>query len=259
MSKIIAVCSQKGGVAKTTTSINLSVSFANMGYKVALIDFDPQSDATKCMGANPRNLRYSIFDVFLQEKKMKDIVVKAYGVDVYPAKKELAGIERLAEENPDVYPDRRVMLRDALKEIRDKYDLIFVDLPPSLGPLTMNGLTAADEVLIPLQCEYLATDGVETMIEEIAQARITTNPNLKLLGIVATMFISGTVLSSDVLQESRKHFDSVNIKMFDTIIPRSVRFGDSPMRGKPAIVLYPKNEVVQSYVELAKEIDLLWH
>jgi len=254
--QVIAVAILKGGVAKTTTAVNLSCAIAQMGYKTALVDFDPQGDATKSMGITSE-LKYSIFDVFLQEKEMKDISCKTYGVDLYPAKRDLAGLDRLAEENQDVYPDQRTMLRDVLKGIRDKYDYIFIDLPPSRGPLTINGLTAADKVLIPMQCEYLATDGVETMLEEIEQAKKATNPDLYLLGVVATMYITGTVLSSDVVQESRKHFFETGVKMFETVIPRSVRFGDAPRYGKPALVLYPKNEVVQSYLALAKEIVAL--
>ena len=257
MGQVIAVAIQKGGVAKTATAVNLSCALANMGYRTALIDFDPQGDSTKCFGINPSELKYSIYDVFLQERDMKSIVCKAYGVDIYPAKRDLAGLDRLAEENQDVYPDHRVMLRGALKEIRNKYDFTFIDLPPSRGPLTINGLTAADKVLIPMQCEYLATDGVETMLEEIEQAKIATNPDLKLLGVVATMYITGTVLSSDVLQESRKHFFETGVRMFETVIPRSVRFGDAPRYGKPALVLYPKNEAIQSYLALAKEIVVL--
>jgi len=257
LGQVIAVAIQKGGVAKTATAVNLSCALANMGYSIGLIDFDPQGDATKCFGINPLELKYSLFDVFLQEKDMKSIVCKAYGVDIYPAKKDLAGLDRLAEENPDVYPDHRVMLRDVLKSVRDKYDYIFIDLPPSRGVLTINALSAADKVLIPMQCEYLATDGVETMLEEIEQAKITTNPNLKLLGVVATMYITGTVLSSDVVQESRRHFFETGIRMFDTVIPRSVKFGDAPRYGKPALILYPKNVTIQSYVALAKEIIAL--
>jgi len=257
MGQVIAVAIQKGGVAKTTTAVNLSCALSNMGYKTALIDFDPQGDGSKCFGINPSELKYSIFDVFLQEKEMKSIACKAYGVDIYPAKRDLAGLDLLAEENQDVYPDQRTMLRDVLKKIRDKYDYVFIDLPPSLGPLTINGLTAADKVLIPMQCEYLATDGVETMIEEIEKAKEATNPNLELLGVVATMYITGTILSSDVLQESRKHFFETGVRMFQTVIPRSVRFGDAPRYGKPALVLYPKNDAVQSYLALAKEIAAL--
>jgi len=257
MGQVIAVSVLKGGVAKTATAVNLSCVLAGMGYRTALVDFDPQGDASKCMGINLTELKYSLFDVFLQEKTMKNIVYKAYGVDVYPAKKDLAGLDRLAEENRDVYPDHRIMLRDTLKTIRDKYDYIFIDLPPSRGPLTINGLTAADKVLIPMQCEYLATDGVETMLQEIDQARKSTNPIIELLGVLATMYITGTVLSSDVVQESRKHFFETGVKMFDTVIPRSVRFGDAPRYGKPAIILYPKNDAIRNYVTLAEEIIAL--
>src|SRR5665648_963370 len=216
MGQVIAVSDLKGGSGKTATAVNLSCVLANMGYRIALIDFDPQGDASKCMGINPSDLKYSLFDVFLQDKEMKNIVCKAFGVDVYPAKKDLAGLDRLAEENRDVYPDHRVMLRDALESLLDKYDYIFIDLPPSRGPLTINGLTAADKVLIPMQCEYLATDGVETMV-----------------------------------QESRKHFFESGIKMFDTVIPRSVKFGDAPRYRKPAIILYPKNDTIRSYVAVS--------
>jgi len=257
MGQVIAVSVLKGGSGKTATAVNLSCVLANMGYRIALIDFDPQGDASKCMGINPSDLKYSLFDVFLQDKEMKNIVCKAFGVDVYPAKKDLAGLDRLAEENRDVYPDHRVMLRDALKSLLDKYDYIFIDLPPSRGPLTINGLTAADKVLIPMQCEYLATDGVETMLQEIEQAKNSTNPELELLGVVSTMYISGTNLSSDVVQESRKHFFESGVKMFDTVIPRSVKFGDAPRYRKPAIILYPKNDTIRSYVALAEEIIAL--
>jgi len=254
LGQIIAIAITKGGCGKTATATNLSCALANMGHKVALIDFDPQGDSSKSFGLLPSELKYSIYDVFLQEATMQDIVCTSYGVDVYPAKKELAGLDKLAEENPDVYPDHRVMLRDVLVKVKNKYDFIFIDLPPSRGPLVFNGLTAADKIIITMQCEYLATDGVESMLDEIRQARRATNPNLKLLGVVATMYVTGTVLSSDVLQSSRRHFLETGIKMFRTTIPRSVRFGDAPRYGKPAIVLYPKNEVVQTYVELAKEV-----
>lgn len=255
MGKVIVVSIQKGGSGKTCTSVNLSCALASLGHKVALIDFDPQGDSGKCYGLSLAELKYSIFDVFLKNTDMKGIVRRAYGVDIYPARNDLIGLKQLAEDNPDIYPDYRYMLRDVLAEIRDKYDYIFVDLPPSQASQYMiNGLTAADEILITMQCEYLATDAVETMLEEIEQARKNTNPGLKLMGVVATMYISGTVLSSDVVQESRKHFYETGIRMFQTVIPRSVRFGDAPRYRKPALVLYPKNDAVQSYMALAKEV-----
>jgi len=258
MGQVIAVAVAKGGVGKTASAVNLSVVLANMGYRVALIDFDPQGDASKSMGIDLTELKYSLFDVFLQEKSMKSIVCKAYGVDVYPARQDLAGLKQLAEENPEIYPDYRYMLRNVIEDIRDKYQYLIIDLPPSPASQYMiNTLTAADSVLIPMQCEYLAAEGVATTLKEIQTAKENTNPELKLLGVVATMYISGTNLSADVVQESRRHFLETGIKMFDVVIPRSVKFGDAPRYKKPAIILYPKNPAINSYVTLAEEIIAL--
>lgn len=258
MGQVIAVAVAKGGVGKTATAVNLSVILANMGYRVALIDFDPQGDASKSMGINSSDLKYSLFDVFLQEKSMKNIVCKAFGVNVYPAKQDLAGLKQLAEENPEVYPDYRYMLRNVIEEIRNKNDFTFIDLPPSPSSQYMiNTLTAADSVLIPMQCEYLAAEGVSTTLREIQTARENTNPGLKLLGVVATMYISGTNLSADVVQESRRYFLETGVNMFQTVIPRSVKFGDAPRYKKPAIILYPRNDAIRSYVSLAEEIIAL--
>lgn len=255
MGHVIGVAVAKGGTGKTATVTNIATILAMKGKKVAVIDFDSQGDASKCFGINVDSLKFSLFDVFLQEKRMKDIVCKAYGVDVYPAKQDLAGLKQLAEENPDIYPDYRFMLKGVIAEIRNKYDFIFVDLPPTpSSQYLINTLTAADQIIIPLQYEYLAADGVATTLKEIQTARENTNPGLKILGIVATMYISGTNLSADVVQESRRHFLETGVKMFETVIPRSVKFGDAPRYKKPAILLYPSNAAIKSYVALTEEM-----
>jgi len=253
--QVIAVALQKGGVGKTTTVVNVATVLAEKGKKVAIVDFDPQGNAAICLGIDPDSLEKSIYNVFTDETNIKKVLIKTkFGVDIIPANDDLSQLDLLILQNPEVFKNPAHVLRDILIEIRNKYDYILIDLPPSLSLLTVNGLSAADEVLIPLQCEYLATSGVNKLLRSIDNVRENYNPNLKIKGIVATMFNVRTNLSSVVLQEARRFFTEAGIIVFDTTISRSVRYGEAPMIGKPAIIHYRRDDSMQDYKRLTEEM-----
>ena len=255
MGQIIAVALQKGGVGKTTTVVNMATVLALKGKKVAIIDFDPQGNASICFGIDPDNLEKSIYNIFTQEASIKDIIIKTkFGVDIIPANDDLSQLDLLILQNPDVFKSPAHVLRSVVKEISKIYDYVLIDLPPSLSLLTVNGLAAADEVLIPLQCEYLATSGVNKLLRSIDNVRENYNPDLKIKGIVATMYNARTNLSSIVLQEARRFFSEAGIRVFDTTIARSVRYGEAPMIGQPAVIHYRRDDSMQDYKRLVEEI-----
>jgi len=253
--QVIAVALQKGGVGKTTTVVNVSTILASKGKKVAIVDFDPQGNASICFGVDPDSLKKTIYDVFTGETSIKEIIIKTiFGVDIIPANDDLSQLDLLILQNPEVFKNPAHVLRGILKEIRDKYEYVLIDLPPSLSLLTVNGLSAADEVLIPLQCEYLATSGVNKLLRSIDNVRENYNPDLKIKGIVATMFNGRTNLSSIVLQEARRHFGEAGIKVFQNSINRSIRYGEAPMIGKPAVIHYRRDDSMQDYKRLTEEM-----
>lgn len=255
MGQVIAVALQKGGVGKTTTVVNVATVLASKGRKVAIVDFDPQGNASICLGIDPDSLKKSIYDVFTEKAKLKNIIIKTkFGVDIVPANDDLSQLDLLIIQNQDVFTDPAHVLQNILDEIREQYDFILIDLPPSLSLLTVNGLTAADEVLIPLQCEYLATSGVNKLLRSIDNVRESYNPNLQVKGIVATMFNARTNLSSVVLQEARRFFSEAGIRVFDTTISRSVRYGEAPMIGQPAVIHYRRDDSMQDYKRLTEEM-----
>lgn len=254
MGQVIAVALQKGGCGKTSTVVNVAAVLATKGKKVLIVDMDPQGNACICYGIDPDKLKHNIYDVFTGEILLKDVIVHTkYGVDIVPSNDDLSLLDMLILQNPEVFSDPAHALRNILKDIRDRYEYILIDLPPSLSLLTVNGLAAADEVLIPLQCEYLATSGVNKLLKSIANVRENYNPDLNIKGIVATM-VSRTNLSSIVLQEARRHFSEAGIKVFDTSINRSIRFGEAPMIGVPAVIHFHKDEAVQDYRRLTEEM-----
>jgi chromosome partitioning protein len=249
MSKIIAICNQKGGVGKTTTSINLAAYLAMAGRKVMLIDLDPQANATSGIGINKHDIKKSTYHILLEELEIVDILQKT-GIDnlmLAPSNLDLTG----AEVELVGALGREYRLKRALQKEKEKFDFLIIDSPPSLGLLTINGLCAADSVIIPVQCEYYALEGLTQLHNTIRLVKENLNPGLGIEGVLLTMADFRTNLTKEVIQEARNHFKE---KVYKTVIPRNVRLTEAPSFGKP-IALYDKDSLgAQKYEELSNEI-----
>ena len=248
MGKIIAVANQKGGVGKTTTSVNLSALVADMGKRVLLVDIDPQGNASSGLGRGHED-GLTVYDVLIGECRAREAVVETgYGpLALMPTAIELAGaeIELVGMDN------REALLKDALEGIKQEFDYIFIDCPPSLSILTLNALTAADSVLIPIQCEYYALEGVGQLVNTIKLMRKKLNPELEIEGILLTMYDGRTNLCAQVVQEVRSHFRK---EAFETMIPRNVRLSEAPSFGLPIHLYDAKCSGANAYRELAREL-----
>ena len=245
---IVAIANQKGGVGKTTTAVNLSAYLA-LGLRVLLIDLDPQANATSSLGLDPGGVERSTYDVLMGQAQLGDIIVGSgrTQLDLAPAARALAGAQVELVE----LPDREQRLRTALSDVRSDYEVVLVDCPPSLGILTLNALVAADLLLAPVQCEYLALEGVAQLMETLELVRATLNPRLELLGMLMTMYDPRTRLSSQVVDEVRRHFPQ---HTFETVIPRSVRLSEAPSYGKPVLEYEPTSRGAGAYADLAQEL-----
>jgi chromosome partitioning protein len=245
---IYAIANQKGGVGKTTTAVNVAACIAEAGYPTLLVDVDPQANATLGLGL-PKDLKPSLYDALCGNAKVKKAIhrLSIGSLDVLPATPELAGANvELPRE-----PGSETRLRDLLAPLRDEYDFILLDCPPSLGPLTVNALVAADRVIVPVQTEYFALEGLAGLLDTLALIQRELNPRLTVAGMILTMHDARTRLAQDVESEVRKHFPSL---VFDTVIPRNVRIGESPSFGKPVIHHDPHCAGADAYFELAKEV-----
>ena len=252
MGKIIAVFNQKGGVGKTTTNVNLSASLGKMGKKVLVLDLDPQGNSTSGYGIEKSEVETTIYEVLLNNDSIRDAIIKTEfdNIDIVAAATELAGAEI---EFTDI-PEREYILKKAINEVKDEYDYIFVDCPPSLGMLTINCLTAVDSVLIPIQCEYYALEGVSQLMGTISLIKKSLNPNLEIQGVVLSMFDGRANLSIQVVEEVKKYFKG---SVYTTLIPRNVRLAEAPSHGKPVIYYDSRCKGSIAYLELAEEfIDL---
>lgn len=250
MVKIIAITNQKGGVGKTTTSVNLSAALAYLGKKVLLIDIDPQANATQGIGINRSQLDLTVYDAITQGTSMKDIVLHSdvKNLDVIPANIDLAGVEI---ELSQVKTGREQRLKKALKEIQDLYHYIIIDCPPALGLLNTNALTAANSVLIPVQCEYYALEGLTQLLNTVLLTQSVFNPRLTIEGVLLTMLDQRTNLGVEVSQEVRKYFKE---KVYKTAIPRNIKLSEAPSEGL-AIFDYDNNsEGARAYRDFAKEV-----
>lgn len=251
MAKIIGIANQKGGVGKTTTAVNLSASIAVAEKRVLLIDFDPQGNTTSGVGLSKNGSKDSIYQAIIQHKGLKEVIkdTEISFLKTVPSTIDLIGAEvELIDD-----PKREIKLKDALKDIINDYDYIFIDCPPSLSLLTVNALTAADSVIIPMQCEYYALEGLSQLMKTIDLVKKNLNPHLEIEGILLTMFDPRNNLAHQVAEEVKTHFAS---KVFKTIIPRNVRLSESPSFGKPVILYDITSKGALSYMELAKEILL---
>lgn len=249
MGKIIAITNQKGGVGKTTTSVNLSACIAKLGKKVLLIDMDPQGNASSGFGIDKDNLELCIYDVLINGMTMNDVIVPTAlkKLKIAPASIDLAG----AGVELVNLPKREHILKKALKEVKDDYDFIFIDCPPSLDLLTLNAMTAADGVLIPIQSEFYALEGVSQLINTVNLVKKSLNEKLEVEGVLLTMFDGRTNLSIQVADEVKKFFTT---KVYKTIIPRNVRLSEAPSYGEPIIIYDPKSKGAEVYMKLAKEV-----
>lgn len=249
MSKVICFANQKGGVGKTTTAVNLAAALAEAGQHSLLIDLDPQANTTSSLGVDKRTLEQSIYDCLMNELPLAEVIALTNWVrlDLAPAHPALAGAEI---ELVDV-PERAQRLRHVIEPVRSRYDYILIDCPPSLSLLTLNALSAADSVLVPVQCEYLALEGLTQLMATIDMVRRSLNPALKIEGLVMTMYDSRTHLSQQVADEVRKHFGD---SLFQTMVPRSVRLSEAPSFGKPGIAYAPSTPAAQAYRALAQEL-----
>lgn len=255
MGKIISLANQKGGVGKTTTSINLSASLAVLGKRVLLIDLDPQGNTTTGVGINKGEIENSIYDVLIDHCKIEEAIVKTKYKNLYvlPATINLAGldIELIEKSQLDSNFQKGEQLKKHLIDIKDSFDYILLDCPPSLGLITTNALTAANSIIIPVQCEYLALEGITQLIKTIRLAQKSINPTLDIEGVLLTMYDSRTNASFEVVQEIRKFFKE---KVYNTLIPRLVRLTEAPSHGKPIIAYDPKSRGSEAYLSLAKEV-----
>lgn len=247
--RVFAVANQKGGVGKTTATVNLSACFAEKRFKTLIVDLDPQANATTGVGLDPRNLDGSIYDVLLQDVELDEIIEPTMikGLHIAPSNLDLAGAE--IELVPALSRERR--LRDAMSEVRTDYDLIMIDCPPSLGLLTINGLTAADEVIVPIQTEYFALEGLTQLVKNIGMVQRSLNPSLELSKLVLTMYDARTNLSRDVAREVRAHYGD---KVCWQVVPRTVRLSEAPSFGQPIILYDSSSRGATAFRDLAKEV-----
>ena len=248
MGKIIAVANQKGGVGKTTTSVNLSAAFAEMGKKVLLIDCDPQGNATSGLGIEKDGLELSIYDALINDTPMEEIIIQTqFGLDMVPSVMDLAGAE-VELVNLD---DKQYRLKKTVELVKNKYDYILIDCPPSLGHVTLNALTAADSVLLPLQCEFYALEGLSQLLSTVQLVQEQLNEKLRIEGLVLTMYDSRTNLAEQVVEEVKTHFPDM---VYATKIPRNVRLSEAPSFGKPIFAYASSSKGAQAYMSLAEEV-----
>jgi chromosome partitioning protein len=249
MGRIIAIASQKGGVGKTTTAINLGACLAQESRRVLLVDMDPQGNATSGVGVNGNDQRNTSYEVLIGQAEAKDAIMPTAlaSLDVLPTGQRLSG----AEVELVGMMARETRLKTVLAKVRDEYDYILIDSPPSLGLLTVNSLTTSDSVIIPLQCEYLALEGLTQLITAIRLVQDHLNPSLRIEGVLLTMFDARLSLSKQVADEARKFFSD---RVYKTVIPRNVRLSEAPSFGKPIVLYDPHSSGAESYRELAREV-----
>ncbi len=248
MAKIIAVVNQKGGVGKTTTAVNAAAALHDLGKRVLLCDFDPQANATSGMGVDKRKLRGSVYDVVVNGLPAAQAIVPTKFGDVLPATADLAGaaVELISMESA------QFQLKKALAQVAGGYDVIFIDCPPSLEMLTLNALAAADSILVPVQCEYYALEGLTDLMNTLRIVKKRINPQLEIFGVVLTMFDGRTNFSTQVAQEVRRHFPG---KVFATVIPRNVRLAEAPSHGLPVTVYDRLSRGAMAYKAIAEEMN----
>ena len=246
MGKIIAVVNQKGGVGKTTTAVNLTAALKDLGLKVLLCDFDPQANATSGLGIDKRKIKKTVYDVIINGVPSKDAIVSTKYGDVLPSSADLAGagVELIS------MPDPNYCLEKALKQVKDAYDVIFIDCPPSLEMLTLNGLAAADGILVPVQCEYYALEGLSDLMATLRMVKRRINPRLEIFAVALTMFDGRTNFSTQVAQEVRRHFPG---KVFATMVPRNIRLAEAPSHGLPVTAYDRSSRGAQAYKAMAEE------
>ena len=255
MGKTISLVNQKGGVGKTTTSINLSASLAVLGKKVLLIDLDPQGNATTGLGIGKSDIKSNIYDVLIGECDIKDAIIKTKykNLEMIAATINLAGlnIELIEKSQQDPRFEKGGQLKINLDKIRDDYDFIIIDCPPSLELITTNALTASNSVIIPVQCEFFALEGIMQLLNTVVLAQKSLNPDLKIEGVLLTMLDARTNLGFEVVDDIRKFFKE---KVYNTIIPRLIRLTEAPSHGEPIIAYDPKSRGSEAYLNLAKEV-----
>ena len=246
MGRTIAVVNQKGGVGKTTTAVNLTAALHDLGLKVLLCDFDPQANATSGLGVDKRKIKHSIYDVVINDVPVKDAIIETKYGHVLPSSADLAGaaVELISADH------REHQLEKALETIKANYDVIFIDCPPSLEMLTLNGLCAADSILVPVQCEYFALEGLSDLMSTLRMVKRRINPRLEIFAVALTMYDGRTNFCAQVAEEVRRHFPG---KVFSTVIPRNIRLAEAPSHGIPVTAYDKSSRGSQAYKAMAEE------